>query len=170
MQASDKSRTQKKKEDRALQKLGEQLVALPADPLDKMELPQELYEAVVLARKIRQHGALRRQLQYIGTLMRKIDVAPIRAAMERIRYENAQGRYLFKKMEAWRDGLADGRWDMAEEILHQFPVTERQRLMQLARNAHKEKQIGSGSKSSRALFRYLREVMTTGQPEMEPPD
>ena len=71
-----KSRTQKKNEDRALQQLGEQLVALPNGQLEVMELPEELLTAIELAHKIRSRSARRRQIQYIGAIMRHIDPRP----------------------------------------------------------------------------------------------
>jgi ribosome-associated protein len=80
-----KSRTRKKKEDRALQRLGERLVALPLSQLESMELPDDLMAAIELARKIKSHGARRRQMQYIGVLMRQIDPQPIETALESIR-------------------------------------------------------------------------------------
>ena len=85
-----KSRTRKKNEDRALQRLGEQLVALPVGQLERMELPDELLAAIEFARKIRSHGARRRQIQYIGVLMRHIDPQPIESALERIRSGNVR--------------------------------------------------------------------------------
>ena len=83
-----KSRTQKKNEDRALQRLGEQLVALPFTQLETMGLPDELLSAIEFAHKIKSHGAQRRQMQYIGALMRHIDPQPIEAALHRIRTGN----------------------------------------------------------------------------------
>ena len=83
-----KSRTQKKNEDRALQRLGEQLAALPFAQLETMGLPDELLSAIELAHKIKSHGARRRQIQYIGALMRHIDPQPIEAALNRIRTGN----------------------------------------------------------------------------------
>jgi len=83
-----KSRTQKKNEDRALQRLGEQLVALPLGQLEAMELPDELLTAIELAHKIKSRGARRRQIQYIGALMRHIDPQPIETALERLRAGN----------------------------------------------------------------------------------
>jgi ribosome-associated protein len=88
MDTDYKSRTRKKNEDRALQRLGEQLVALPFGQLETMELPDELLAAIEFARKIRKHGARRRQIQYIGTLMRHIDPQPIETALDRIRTGN----------------------------------------------------------------------------------
>jgi ribosome-associated protein len=90
MGAEYKSRTQKKNEDRALQRLGEQLVSLPVSQLETMELPDELLTAIELARKIKSHSARRRQIQYIGALMRHIDPQPIIAAFERIRAGNTR--------------------------------------------------------------------------------
>jgi ribosome-associated protein len=88
MDTEHKSRTRKKNEDRALQRLGEELVALPFGQLETMDLPEELLTAIEFARKIRRHSARRRQIQYIGTLMRHIDPQPIETALERIRSGN----------------------------------------------------------------------------------
>lgn len=89
MDPQDKSRTRKKNEDRALQRLGEQLVTLPPGRLKRLELPDELLEAVEFARKIKSHGARRRQIQYIGVLMRHIDPQPIQAALDRLRSQTS---------------------------------------------------------------------------------
>ena len=88
MDTDYKSRTRKKNEDRALQRLGEQLVALPFSQLETMELPDELMTAIEFARKIKSHGARRRQIRHIGALMRHIDMQPIATALERTRSEN----------------------------------------------------------------------------------
>ena len=90
MDTENKSRTRKKNEDRALQRLGEQLLALPFGQLKTMELPDELLTAIESAHKIKSHGARRRQIQYIGALMRHIDPQPIEAALERIRSGSRQ--------------------------------------------------------------------------------
>jgi len=78
-----KSKTQKKKEALALQKLGEKLVTLSTEQLEDIDMPEDLYNAVREAKAISSHGARRRQMQYIGTLMRRIDPAPIELAMKR---------------------------------------------------------------------------------------
>ena len=79
-----KSKTQKKKEASALQMLGEKLVKLSAKQLEQIDLPQEIYDAVRFAKTIRKHGAFKRQMQYIGTLMRKIEPAPVQEALHKI--------------------------------------------------------------------------------------
>lgn len=78
------SKSARKREYLALQKLGEELIALHESDLREMGLDEELLEAVLDARQIKSHGALRRQKQYIGKIMRQIDPEPIRAAMKRL--------------------------------------------------------------------------------------
>lgn len=73
MNTEYKSRTQKKKEDQALQRLGEQLVALSPGRMETLELPDELVTALGFARKIKSHGARRRQIKHIGALLRQLD-------------------------------------------------------------------------------------------------
>jgi ribosome-associated protein len=82
MDTEYKSRTQKKKEDHALQRLGEQLVALRPGQFETLALPDELMEAIEFARKIKSHGARRRQIKHIGALLRQLDPQPINAALE----------------------------------------------------------------------------------------
>ena len=153
-----KSRTQKKHEARALQKLGEGLVALSSEQLAGIDMSDELREAVIEAAKIKSHGARRRQLQRIGTLMREIDPASIKSALGNIELGDHQKKLAFKKIENWRDELKQGNQALIEEILSTHPDADRQRLTQLARNAHREHEAGKGVKSSRILFRYLKQV------------
>ncbi|MFO1429523.1 MAG: ribosome biogenesis factor YjgA [Candidatus Competibacteraceae bacterium] len=79
------SKTQRKREALALQKLGETLVTLKPTQLAQIPMPDELREAVLAAQSMPQRGAHKRQLQYIGRLMREIDPEPIRAALTRWR-------------------------------------------------------------------------------------
>ena len=158
MDDDPKSRTQNKNEARALQKLGEQLVTLSSEQLESIDISNDLHNAVIIARKTKSHGARRRQLQYIGTLMRDIDPEPIQNALENIRLGDHQKVLAFKKIEKWRDELKEANRVLIEEILNSCPDAERQRLTQLARNAHKEYEAKKGVKSSRLLFRYLRQV------------
>jgi ribosome-associated protein len=88
METEYKSRTQKKKEDQALQRLGEQLVALQPSLLESMDLPDELLENIKFARKIKSHGARRRQIRHIGAVLRHMDPQPIETALAHIRSGN----------------------------------------------------------------------------------
>ena len=153
-----KSRTQKKNEACALQKLGEQLIGMSSEQLDNIEISDDLRNAVIVAGKTKSHGAKRRQLQYIGALMRNIDPEPIQDALENIRLGNHQKILVFKKIEKWRDELKKGNRKLVEEILSNYPNAERQRLTQLARNARNEYEAEKGIKFSKMLFRYLNRI------------
>lgn len=153
------SKTRAKKEDRALRLLGEQLVGLPPEKLDKMEIPDELREAVRLAAETTAHGARNRQIKYIGGLLRYVDLGPIRAILAGIARGDTEKALAFKKIERWRDALKQGDLSLVDEIMASCPVADRQRLTQLARNAKREFEAGKGAvAASRQLFRYLKEV------------
>ena len=153
-----KSRTQLKKEALALQKMGEKLTRLSDEQLARMDLPSLLMAAIRDIRPMKSHGARRRQLQYIGGLMRHVDNEPIEQAL----LEIEQGAYLqaqeFHRIEDWRDRLVAGDDDLMEKILRGCPQADRQRMGQLVRSARKEKQGNRPPKSARNLFRYLKEV------------
>ncbi len=153
-----KSKTQKKTDATALQTLGEKLVKLSNEQLKDIDMPEELSDAVRQAKTINSNIARRRQMQFIGTLMRKIDPESIREAIEEIEHGNYKKAMNFKETERWRDELLAGNKELMEKILLKYPAADRQQLSQLIRNALKEKKNDKPSKSFRTLFRYLTEV------------
>jgi ribosome-associated protein len=154
----EKSRTRLKEEMQDLQRLGESIVKLPLDRINKIEMPEELRDAILLARTLKKHGAMRRQMQYIGTLMRKIDTEPIRRFVDDINRGSKNESREFHKFEKLRDDLMNGREGAMEQVLEIYPGVDRQHLRQLVRNAVKEKEKEQPPKASRALFRYLKEL------------
>lgn len=162
------SRTKKKKKAEALQKIGVALVELPEKELKSLNIPQELKDAILDARTMTKHGSRRRQLQYIGTLMRDLDPEPIQMAVEHISLDRAKATHKFQKMEAWRDHLVSpgNKNHTPEAFITAFPHTDRQRLGQLVRNAANAKNDKKKAKASRVLFQYIREIMETptGEP------
>ena len=153
-----KSKTQKKNEFKVLQDMGEQLVSLSPDQLKPIDMPEELLSAVRDAQKPMKHEAKRRQLQYIGKLMREIDPEPIRNALENIRHGDYHKALLFKKIETWRDELKTGNDHIIEEILDACPLADRQRLTQLAKNLRATTEPDKTLHASKLLFRYLKEI------------
>ena len=154
----EKSKTKLKEDMKALQQLGERLVKLPTDRINKIEMPEELREAILLARTLKKHEARRRQMQYIGTLMRKIDSEPIKCFVEDVNSGSKYEARAFHKLEKLREDLINGREGAMEQVLEKYPVVDRQHLRQLVRNALKEKEKEQPPKASRALFRYLKEL------------
>ena len=153
-----KSKTEKKKEAQSLQELGERLLKLSKDQMDNIAMPEDLYKAIEFAKTIKSFGALKRQMQYIGTLMRKIDSGPIHEALDNIEQGNYKKAMEFKEIEKWRDELIAGNKELIEELLVQYPGADRQQLAQFVRNANKEMANNKPPKSSRALFRYLQKL------------
>lgn len=148
------SKSKRKRDMIALQKIGETLVELPAAQLSQVPLDSVLREAIIAARTLPSHGAKRRQLQYIGRLMREVeDVAPIQEAINKFALKSQQGKAKFHQIERWRDKLASGEDDVMQEFLVQFPDADRQQLRQLVRNAKKK-----GS-PDRVLFQFLKNII-----------
>ena len=102
------SKSARKREQLELQKLGEQLIDLPADELEALPIDERLRDAVLAASKIRAHGALRRQKQLIGKLMRNCDPEPIRRALGAREADEHHAKRIFASAERWRDRIAAG--------------------------------------------------------------
>lgn len=149
------SKTQRKKEMLELQSLGAALVDLSPTHFDSVALPDELKEAVLEARRIRSHEAKRRQMQYIGRLMREVDAAPIRAQLAAIDGGSAQSAAAHRRLEAWRERLlAD---DAAlTEFATEHPGADVQQIRNLIRNARQERETGRPPHSYRELFRFIK--------------
>ena len=110
------SKSAKKREVLALQALGEQLIELTEDQLREMELAEDLFDAVTAASRIKSRGALRRQRQLIGKLMRSVDPQPIRLAIEDIQRQEEADKRVFKRAEHWRDRIVQGQHDGLNEF------------------------------------------------------
>jgi ribosome-associated protein len=102
---SKPSKSAKKRETHALQHLGEQLIDLSAEQLLDIGLDDILMDAIVAAKSIRAHGALRRQKQLIGKLMRRVDPDPITAALEQYNSNKSLEKSAFRQAEQWRERI-----------------------------------------------------------------
>ncbi len=153
-----KSKSQVKREMTALQDMGKKLVELTPAQIGKIEMPEDLREAVLFAKTLRKGEALRRQMQFIGVLMRDVDVEPIQKALDAISRGRRSDAQRFHDLEKWRDRLIDEDDERLNEILTLFPNADRRQMRQLVLNARKERDAGKPPRSSRALFRYLREL------------
>ncbi|MCP4745088.1 MAG: DUF615 domain-containing protein [Desulfobacteraceae bacterium] len=153
------SRTKKKKQALELQQLGEKLVSISLSQLEGLNLSEELRQAIEDAKHIKSHEARRRQMQYIGSLMRSEDVELIRSALDSIFLQSYEQTRRFKQLEQWRDELLSGDLDRLDLLIKEHPQLNRQQLKQLIRNAEKEARLQQPPKSSRKLFRCLRETV-----------
>jgi ribosome-associated protein len=158
---SEPSKTQRKRDMHSLQQLGEALIQLPTDRLHSLNLPEGLLDAIQEAKRISQWGALRRQRQYIGRLMREIDAHSIRARLDD--WNNAAARALapLNQAEQWRERLLRDE-DALRELLSRFPDADERRLRTLIHAARHEAATARPAGDFRALFRALRALFGDG--------
>ena len=151
------SKSQRKRELDALKTLGWKLLEFSDDALRQL-LPDQLLEAIRTAKKIRSYGARKRQMQYIGKLMRDIDATPIRAAIAAREHQQDTSTRAFHQVEELRDRLISEGDSVIPDVLARFPHTDRQHLRKLVRQARKELETEQPPRAARLLFRYLREL------------
>lgn len=152
------SKSQRKREMHALQALGKTLVELPQQQLAGLELPEMLKDAIVDARGISQRGALRRQLQYVGRLMRDVDADHIRQQLEKVQAGTVKDVALLHRAERWRERLLADESALSE-FVDMFPATDVQQLRTLLRNAKQELAAARPPRSFRALLRDIRQIL-----------
>ena len=145
-----------KREMTALQKIGETLVDMPQSQLDKIPLPDELRQAITFAHHLKSREAKRRQLQYIGKLMRTIDVEPIQAAIKMAKSLNARTTSQFHEAEEWRERFITEGDNTIQQFLSMHVEADRQQLRQLTRQAQHNRKTGKNTGAEKLLFRYLR--------------
>ena len=154
------SKTQRKREMLELQELGVELIALSVDQLAAIELPEILRDAVLEARRITDFEGRRRQTQYVGKLMRKVDAAPIRARLNAWKTQTRTHTAQFKRLEAWRERLLAEEGALAE-LLREYPQADEHELHSLIRDARRERLENRPPKTYRALFQALRTLLET---------
>lgn len=156
------SRTRRKLDDLALQELGEALVAVPAAKLAELDLPERLSDAIMHARGISKFGALRRQMQYIGRLMREEgDAETIRARLDAWNGVSVEETARLHLIERWRLKLLDDDKGL-DALIAEYPRADIQRLRTLIRNIKREKEAEKPPKSFRELFQVLRDTLSHG--------
>ncbi len=154
------SKTKRKQEMTNLQKLGVEIVALKKSQIEQLDLPEQLLDAVMEAKRLKQFEAIRRQMQFIGKIMRGIDAAPIQHQIDAWNGVNHQETVRLHQLELWRDRLI-AEDNALSEYLNAHPGCDAQQLRTLIRNARKENAAQRPPASTRALFRLLRDTQQT---------
>ncbi len=158
------SKTQLKAEADEKQALGEALLTLRADLMARLDLPEKLIDAIAQAKKITNFEGKRRQMQFIGKLMRPLDTEPIRAAIDEQKNGSAQLTLALHLAEQWRDKLIAND-DALGDWLNQHPDTDAQQLRALVRQARKDAkpekpgEAPRHGKSYREIFQLVREAL-----------
>ncbi len=157
------SKTRRKQAMEDLQELGEELVALSSDRIKKIDIPENLRDAVNAVQRMTRHDeARRRQIQYIGRLMRDVDTEPIRAALALVRGESAGETAKLHRLERLRtELLADET--VLQNIATLYPAVDLQHLRSLRRAALKE--TAQSVRSYRAIFQLLKDLDAGENPD-----
>jgi ribosome-associated protein len=153
------NKSQQKREADALFELGKRLVELEKSTLQSLELPNELAYAIDAAKAIGSNNALKRQFKLIGKMLRSIETEALQKLIEERDLQHRKGVGEFHQVEKWRDRLITEGSSAVSGLLSLYPDVDQQRLNQLVRGAAKEVQLGKPPKSSRQLFRFLREII-----------
>jgi len=154
------SRNELKKQMQDLQELGEAVASLPVDRLDKLKIDERLRDAIDELRRTRSFEGKRRQIQYIGKLMKHEDPEPLREAVASFRVGSATDTLALHQAEYWRDQLLAGD-DALASWVKEYPATDVQQLRSLVRAARKEK-LEPGERRGRAyrdLFKLVKEQL-----------
>ncbi len=154
------SRNQLKQQMQDLQELGEALATLPDDRLDALKMEERLRDAIKELHRTRSFEGKRRQIQYIGKLMKFEDPEPLREAVASYRVGSAKDTLTMHQAEYWRDQLLASD-DMLADWLKAYPATDVQQMRSLVRAARKEK-LEPGERHGRAyrdLFRMVKDLM-----------
>jgi ribosome-associated protein len=159
------SKTRRKEAMHALQDIGERLVQLDPKRLAELSLPEVLSEAILEARRMHKHGARRRQMQFIGKLMRTVDAGPIQEKMDLWSGAGIRHKAWLHLLERWRERLLADDQALAE-LRFSYPgnpdAHDLQHLRALVRNAREEKRMNKPPKSFRALFHELQQIIPEG--------
>ncbi len=150
------NKTALKREMKILHDLGRELIELPDSKFATIPLSERMYDAVFSGKKMKK-SALQRQLRYISSIMPEEDVEAIQLQLRVLAQPIEKANDEFHQIEGWRDQLITGDEELINTLVNEIQA-DRQKLRQLARNAIKEQQLNKTPKSSRLLFKYLKEL------------
>ena len=149
------SKTKRKQQMHELQDMGEELVELSKDALSKIPMSEDLADAIREYKRLNSHEARRRQMQFIGKIMRKEDTDPIREKLEQIRGSSTAATALLHRIERYRTEMI-AKDEAITQFLADYPNALVQELRTLVRNARKEAEQEKPPKAFRELFQFIK--------------
>jgi len=154
------SKSQKKRDMLALQDLGAELVDLSVESIRKMDLPEQLLTAVLDAKRIptSKHGGFKRQMQYIGKVMRQVDAAPIAEQLEAMKAPNKKQTALHHLAERWRERMLEDATAVGA-FVNEFPEADGAVLERYIQSSKDDKAKSRPPKHFRLLYQTLHDVI-----------
>lgn len=165
------SKSQRKRDSHALQDVGEELARFAPEALRKMDLPEELLEALLNVKRIApsKFGGRKRQMQYIGRLMRDIDAAPIIARLEALKAPSKQDTALHHLAERWRERMLQDATSVAA-FANEFAAADREFLARTTDAAKTDQARGRPPKNFRLLYQNIHDVLVKAAAPEEKPE
>ncbi|MDX1452506.1 MAG: ribosome biogenesis factor YjgA [Oleiphilaceae bacterium] len=152
-----KSKSQIKREMAALQEMGKQLCELKTSQLNEVPISASLREAIDLYNRVHQKEARRRQMQFIGKLMRNEDAEAIQDVLDRFDTSSRAHAQALHQVEAWREKLINGDNEDITAFVDEHPGVDIQQLRQWVRKAKKDNETGKNTGAAKKLFQFIRE-------------
>lgn len=152
------SKTRRKRQAHELQDLGRALSRLSLEQLARFELPENLRAAVLEVKAMTRHEAIRRQMQYVGKMMRAIDCEPIAAQLAALHAPSHQQTALFHVAEKWRDALVEDPRAIVR-FMQEFPGADSGALSKLAAQAAEERDGARSPHHYRKLFHVVSAIV-----------
>jgi ribosome-associated protein len=166
------SKSALKRASHELQDLGEQLVAMPDSRLAAIDMPERLRDALEDYKSTRSFEGKRRQMQYIGKVLRLVDAEPLREAVALFKLGHARNALSLHEAERWRAELVAEDKDALTQWMDEFPDTDVQQVRTLIRNARKDAAAAPEKRNGRAyreLFQYIKKMLEAREAAMAPP-
>ena len=156
------SKTELKKDSKKIQALGRSIAELSTDEIKRFNFPANIQQAIKEFKAIKSNSAKNRQTQYLGKLLRAIDLTEAYIVMEQLRTNSQKGIQLDHYVEKWRDKLISDK-EAITEFISLYPSSENQTIRQLIQNSIKEKASNKTPKSYRQLFQVIKLIINNLQ-------
>jgi len=153
------SKSERKRQSTRLQDLGAELVKLSPETLARIDMPENLREAIMECRRFSKHEAVRRQMQYIGKIMRDIDAEPIADQLAQLQAPSRAQTAVFHRAEQWRDEMLANPVEAVERFVKDYPEADPGRLRSLVGSVAAERASGKGPRHFRELFHTINKIL-----------
>ena len=149
------SKTELKKDSKKIQEFGRRISELTINNIEAFKFPSNIYEATIDLKNIKSNSAKKRQVQYLGKLLREIDLTDAFLTMKQLKVSSQKEIQRNHIIEDWRDRLLSNN-DSITQFVDEYPKIDRQSLRQTISNAQKD---NKSPKYSRQLFKLIKDII-----------
>ena len=154
------SKTELKKDSKKIQQFGRKISELTINNIEAFKFPINIYEATIDLKNLKSNSAKKRQVQYLGKLLREIDLTDAFITMKQLKVSSQKEIQRNHIIENWRDKLLSNN-ESITEFVDEYPQIDRQSLRQAISNTQKEKKDNKPPKYSKQLFKLLKDIVIT---------